>query len=108
MESKITVLSQKPIKGDKLGDYSYSTISSVNDKTTISPGAVVAARSRFVVCYHILLHPPIQRLVTGSLGVASEGRCQGRESSRAAVEAEVVYTTEGGGCGTEGGVQECP
>jgi len=65
----------------------------VNDKTTISPGAAVAARSRLVVCYHILLHALVQRLMAGSLGVASEGCCQGEERSRAAVEAEVVYTT---------------
>jgi len=53
VESKITVLSQKPIKGDKLGDHSYSTNSSVNNKTTVSPGAAVAARSEllFVIIF---------------------------------------------------------
>jgi len=38
--------------------------------------------------------------MTGSLDVAPERRCQGRECSRAAMEAEVVYTT-GTGCTKE-------
>ena len=70
--------------------------SSVNDKTTISAGAGAAdaaAQSRIVVCYHILLHTLVQRLMAGSLGAASEGCCQGEECSRAAVRLEVVYTT---------------
>ena len=40
----------------------------------------------------ILRHTLVQRVMAGSLGVASEGRCQGEECSRAAVEVEIVYT----------------
>ena len=67
--------------------------SSENDKTTISAGVAVAARSRIVACYHILLHTLVQRSMADSPGAASEGCCQGEECSRAAMALEVVYTT---------------